>query len=183
MILWEIVDSEVDINWIDKSTYELGAFKLDEKMYVIQIRRIHVPGVEELSNKRTAEVSFFRGDIEDVERAHSTLGDVLYPFKIYGVVFNALVKKFQEYDAFFFTAERRHSGVDFDKKIKLYDTLAHRLSRRVSGIYYYNVTVHDAEEFLLSKVEIKNPKYVNKLKEALNRIDWSSVPTLKLSKP
>lgn len=173
MLLWEIFDTELDIEWKQSGRFVLGPFIWDDKKYTIQIENKPLD-FPELKGKKTAEISFFRSDKEG-EAAFSTSSDTSFPIRVYGVSANALIKKYEEYDAFYFIAEKRHSKNEKEFKIKtdVYDLISDRLAKRIGAkLYDYRTPV--SNEYLVSRIKIKSDKFKNPLKEALRDIgiEW-----------
>lgn len=173
MLLWEIFDTELDIEWKKSGIFDLGPFVWDDKKYIIQIenKQLDFP---ELIKKRTAEISFFRSDKEG-EVAFSTSNDTSFPIRVYGVVANALTKKVSNYDAFYFSAEKRHSKNEKEFKIKtdVYDLISDRIAKNVGMKLYIHLDA-DKNRYLISRIKIKSDKFKNPLKEALKDIgiEW-----------
>jgi hypothetical protein len=171
-------DTSIDLEWQRNGRYKLCSFKYGEFQYTIQIENkpIHIT---ELKGKNTAEISFFRTDLSD-EATHSTTGDIDLPFKIYGVVANALAEKYHEYDAFFFSAISRHSSSkkELDTKAKIYFFLADKLSKKVGGKVYDNKDQHGLE-FIVSKIKFESNEFIDEQLLTMNMIDDSTIPDIK----
>ena len=104
MNIWEIFDTNIQLTWQQSERSELALLNYDNKPYMLQIYRTQFNQITELIGKNTAEVSFFRYDLND-QQSFSTTYDVPSPTMLYGVISNALTDKFAEYDAFYFSAE------------------------------------------------------------------------------
>lgn len=174
MKLTEVFNTQVNITWHSQGRFTLGGLVFNGQEYVIQIENKPL-FFDELSDKNTAEVSFFKNS-SDTEKAHSTTGDVGQPFKLYGAVANSLANQFQRYDAFYFVAESRHSddANQHQTKIKIYQFLADRLAKTVGATVYK----HDNGtrcEWLVSKVSISKTGFIVESTEALNLFTSSGV--------
>ncbi len=145
--------------------------KLEE---IFQIERKPIP---EIDSSKTAEVSFFRNDISDINAAFSTTGTAKSPLRIYGIVANLLADKFKSYDAFYFIAEKRHSSSseELAQKVKIYSFLANRLASN-TGARFYNDKTNYEEAFLVSKIQPTGNKFVDEQKQALESFRLSSTP-------
>lgn len=153
MELWELFeafDSRVDIKWQGHGSGEYGVFALDDKIYQIDLSKTLVP---HLKTKNAVEVSFHRAAMEK-EKSFSSTNDITAPTAVYGTVANALTDRFNKYDAFYFTAEERHSKNEdqYEKKARLYRILADRLSKRSGGTLYVSKS-QGRTEYLISKIE------------------------------
>lgn len=153
MKLGEIFNSSINLTRQHTGRYELAGVSVNEVEYVIQVETRSLP-FDELTEKRTAEISFFR-NIPNAERAHSTTHDQPYPASVYGIVMNALKSKFQEYDAFLFTVLRRHSSSDseFDTKRRIYSFVADRIAKDV-GAHILEQEEPDGVVYLVTKVGV-----------------------------
>lgn len=157
MQLDEIFDTEQDLIWQHQGRFELTTFNIGNVNYTIQIEKKHMAKVPELKGKKTAEVSFFT-DASDTKVAHSTTNQMRHvATTVYGVVFNALEKKFQEYDAFYFVARPEHSQNEeqLGKKSDIYLTLANSVATR-SNVRVYDQKSNYGNAFLVSKLPVEN---------------------------
>lgn len=155
MTLTEIYDTKVDITYTVNGNIEYGAFKVDDLVYMIQFEG--KPGVgfsEQLKGKKVVEVSFHRADIKG-DSAFGTTGDTKSTTAIYGVVVNAAIDKFKDYDAYYATIEPRHSVDEkqFAQKHDIYEFLMHRVQKRTGATLYYRKN-GTATDYLLSKIEL-----------------------------
>lgn len=174
MRLHEIFDSAIKFRWETVGSHELTEFSVNEIPYALQIEQREVPGAPELKTGM-AEISFFRADAKHVDSSFSTSVDHQTAITaLYGIMLNALIQKSSTYKAFYFSAEERHSRnqEQFEQKVKLYDLLAERFSRKVGWTKYYhrsNFTL--AHEILVSKDElnIDNKYWLNPMLEVLNK--------------
>jgi hypothetical protein len=148
MNLWEIFDFEGDVEWVARSWGQQGSVTLDGQPFSIQLRHQRLP---ELDTANIVEVSFFRTDIQGDEALAST-NQTPYPGKVYGTVINQLAKKSKDHDAFYFTAEHRHSSTEgYQQRVGIYQTLAHRVSMR-TGLQVYEKASPWNHEWLVSKM-------------------------------
>lgn len=166
MQISEIFDTNLNLTWQTSGRFLLSSFKFETGQYLVQIEIKPIKFLS-LKGKKTAEISFSRNDIEDGEAAHSTTSDEKIPFKVYGAVSNALMEKFDEFDAFYFIANRRHSKDDseFEAKKRIYFSLADRLSKKI-GAYFYEQKSGADEEFLVSKIRIDDHNMIIAAEEA-----------------
>jgi methionine synthase II (cobalamin-independent) len=170
----EIFDNYADIVWQQNGRFELASFVCGEK-YVIQIDRKNLNQFPELKRSRVAEISFFRYDVDDSDAAHTTARqDLDVPVKVYGIVLNALLKKMEEYDAFFFSAETKHSRTleEYKSKKSIYFWIADRVSKKLSGVTLYEYECNVSAQFLISKIKLAKETqnatgFKNALAEAL----------------
>ena len=157
MNISEIFDSSLlDIRWQINGRYILCSFKIKDSEYQIQIEKKPLP-YDELKGKRTAEVSFSRNDIDDIEKSHSTTKSSDFPGRIYGIVSNALTKKFEDFDAFYFIANRRH-------KTKIYFMLADRIAKKI-GVFFYESKDSSDNIFLVTRERIEKAGMVIEAEE------------------
>jgi len=157
MNIQEVFDTVADVNWKETDRFLIGEFKVNNIEYKIQIQRRPIEGV-----KNGAEVSFYV-KTSDNEQAFSTMNlHKLVPTKVYGIVFNALLTKVDQFDTLYFNAEKRHSKTDKEWEIKLhiYSTLAMRLKN--AGFKEYQTRSHSTStEWVLSKVSLnENSKFI-----------------------
>jgi hypothetical protein len=173
MKLTEIFDTDVAIHWQRNGRFELGGIVFSGHEYIIQIETKPLM-FNELLGRKTAEVSFFR-NTEDSEAAHSTTGDIKQPFALYGSVASGLLKRFQDFDAFYFAAESRHSSSNdqFISKTNIYNFLADQLTKRVGARKYEKID-NDCHMWLISKYEITYPGFVVESVVALNMFNSSN---------
>jgi len=170
MKIQEIFDTSANLVWQQNGRFELTAFNQGEN-YVIQIDRKNFNQFPELKHFKVAEISFFRYGVENSDEAHTTTTQNLdVPVKVYGIVLNALLKKMDDYDAFFFSAEAKHSRTleEFESKKSIYFWIADRVSKRLSGITFYECEHNTSAQFLISKIKL-SPETQNEtgLKNAL----------------
>lgn len=166
MNISEIFDSSLlDIRWQINGRYILCSFKIKDSEYQIQIEKKPLP-YDELKGKRTAEVSFSRNDIDDIEKSHSTTKSSDFPGRIYGIVSNALTKKFEDFDAFYFIANRRHSSSteEFELKTKIYFMLADRIAKKI-GVFFYESKDSSDNIFLVTRERIEKAGMVIEAEE------------------
>jgi hypothetical protein len=174
MKLQEIFDSAINVEWQKNGKFELAGFVSGEK-YVIQIERRNFSQFPELAKYKTAEVSFFRYDINNPDSAFSTAPQSInVPVKVYGIVYNAIKSKFSEYDAFYFIAARKHSksAAEFNSKKEIYASLADKLVKHLSDIFYYENDEGIDAQYLISRVKLSDEtkqqtKLTHPLSEAL----------------
>lgn len=169
----EAFNSSIDIDWEISSWGEIGVFAVDNVPFVIELQKIS-PSKAGLQHKdKVAEVTFYRYD-KDVEAGYSTTGESnSIALTIYGVVYNAIKGKVREYDGFYFTAERRHSGVEYDKKVGIYTMLARRVSKELGINFYINVTASATAFLLTNSIVDSNFKLYHK--KITEHIDWDAV--------
>lgn len=156
MKILEIFDTNIDVEWQQNGRFELAAFTCGED-YVIQIEKRKIHGFQELKNAKTAEVSFFRKDIKDADATFTTAKQVLdVPVRIYGIVLNAISGKMDEYDAFIFTAEAKHSNTqcEYDSKKNIYSAIADKIAKKMTGITYYERETNYSGEYLITKIDL-----------------------------
>jgi len=166
MELWEILTSTAVIDWEHKGNFELGEFTVDDRRFVIQIERKNPPGAFDPSS-RFAEVSFWSHGV-DGDDAFKSDGRFTSPARVYGIVANALIDRFSDYDAFYFSAERRHSEdvKEFEARTGIYNWAAERISKRIGADYLENRGI-TANEFVVSRKRVSMPGFSNPAKEAL----------------
>lgn len=178
----EIFNTKTELKWQQHSKFELTNFICMDAKYVIQIEKKQLP-FDDLRNKKTAEISFFR-DFEDSEMAHSTTNDVDFPFKVYGIVANSLITKFNEFDAFYFVANKRHSKTaeQFESKKKIYRFIADRLAKKIGALLFIHSDGVD-EYFLVTRSRINKDGFIIEAEEALKRYKMtvleSEIPEIK----
>ena len=175
----EIFDKTIKLHWQQRGRFELTSFDANGERYIIQIESKPVNS-QALTNKKTAEVSFFT-DNTDVEQAHSTTGRTNHTASsIYGIIFNALADKFQQYDAFYFTALSRHSiNSEFSKKKNSYLTIANSLAKRTPHARVYDDKHNNGHAFLVSKITIQHDDtFVNETLKFISDLEHSTVPSL-----
>lgn len=172
MLLSEIFDTHIDLQWQRSGRYELAAFDYEGLPYTIQLEKHNFLDLRELYDKNVVEASFFRNDVDDEDQAFSTSNDSKSPpVKIYGAVKNALQDKFENFEVLYFLADRKHSSSEkeYQQKIKIYLTLAKMLKRAASfKTWYYEKEEAGKYYFVLSKFQLQHPgNFVNPLQEAL----------------
>lgn len=175
MKLIEIFDHTEILDWQRNGKFELAKLILDNAAYLLQIEsKLLFPKnqVLELVGKKTAEVSFNLLDIAG-DNSFSTSNSSTKPIKVYGAVLNGLAEKFTDYDAFYFSAERRHSKTEeeFESKKEIYLLAANKAKKRTGALLYESEDGRGAY-WLLSKIKLsaeslENIKMANPLKEAL----------------
>lgn len=176
MKLEEIFNHTEPLEWQTTGRFEMAAFDLNGGHFQIQIERVQFIGepMDEFKGKKLGIISFYRRDIDNSDAAHSTTkqsgkGTV----KIYGAVANGLASKFDDYDAFGFEVEKRHSDSEeeYETKRGIYLAMA-RVVKSRNGIWYYERTYHGGLQILISKIRLSDEtssktKFVNPVKEAL----------------
>jgi len=164
----EILNTKIHLVWVNHDRFELTNFSAEGIEYVIQIEKKPLP-FDELKNQKTAEISFFRTD-DDSERAYLTSHLERHQFSVYGAVANALAEKFNDYDAFYFVANRRHSDDDeqFRIKKKIYRFAADRMAKKIGAFLYVNSGTD--EDFLVTRVKIKKNGYIIEAEEAKKQL-------------
>lgn len=136
MKLNEIFDTDLNISpddWQQKGRFLMVNFIINNQGYTIQLEQKNIDGI-----KNSAELSFFRNDIDDSEAAFSTTDNQLNPLKVYGIVGNAVLPMANKYDAILINAERRHSEneKEYIAKTHIYNTLIQKLTRRLDFKLY-----------------------------------------------
>lgn len=128
--LFESLNTRLALTWQKNGRFELTNFYVDTNYeIVIQIEKKPIYDVPVLKGKRTAEVSFYTKD-KDGKESHEAL-NTFSPkqvMQILGIVQNSLLDKFEEYDAFYFTADKQFE--DFEQKCRIYEQIVSRLSKR-----------------------------------------------------
>lgn len=175
MKLWEIFNTNVKLSWHQIGNFELASILYNNTPYTIQLHNISMNHIPELKNKKIAEVSFYRSDLEHGEAFSTTNAINVTLTALYGVVSNAVMDKFTEYDAYYFSAEQYHSNNndEYNTKVGIYQFIAMRLSKKVGASVYTN-THSNGTEFIISKLKIENTTYKDIVREALKNI----VPTV-----
>lgn len=173
MLLDEIFNHTEQLNWQLNGRFELAEFTVDNVKFQIQIDRKPLDAFADLKNKKTAEVSFFREDIQNHDDAHSTAGNSKkISVKVYGAVLNGLKDKFDNYDAFYFTAERKHSTnqEEFEAKNRIYFYMSDRIAKHFHTlVYFYEKETSAKTEYLVSKIKLsEQTKEDSGLKNALS---------------
>jgi hypothetical protein len=174
MKIQEILNTSADLVWQQTGRFELAAFNQGEK-YVIQIDRKKFYQFPELKQFKVAEISFFRYGVKNSDEAHATLRQNLdVPVKVYAIVLNALLKKMDDYDAFFFSAEAKHSRTleEYESKKSIYFWIADRVSKKLPGVTLYEYETDFSAQFLISKINLtpetqSETGFKNALAEAL----------------
>lgn len=173
--LVEIFDSKVDVHWIRKGRFDLAKVETETQDYQIEIEKITLNDwkIPELDGKRIGEILF--GVIKEVQTDNSfkTQRKEQNATKIYGVVSNALIDKFSEYDAFYFQVLKRHSNSqeEFETKLAIYQALI-RILRQKEQIYSYVANTQFGVQYLISKIKLSSETeqctgFINPLKEAM----------------
>lgn len=183
MKLEEIFDSKIEnLQWEKHGDYELAGFYVNHIPYTIQIEQKTIPNVNGLFDYKTAEISYFRTD-KDNNDAFKTTGESEFDtYALYGVLINALINKFEDYEAFYFSVERRHSTNDKEYRQKRYlnRTLVKRLMSSVSyNTYDYEYDAGAYYAHIISKVKIDDPKFKNALREALSKCNFPHVDVIR----
>lgn len=153
--LIESLNTKLSLHWQYKGTYELTSFTIGKYVYIIQIESKPLP-IKELQGLKTAEVSFFLQNPPKGQTGFDTTNAFKQSAtKIFGIVYNALIDKFDNYDAFIFTAKVRHSSSseEYKTKRRIYDHLADRIAKSY-GLFKYSKRVGDGQVFLVSKIKI-----------------------------
>lgn len=156
MKICEIFDTNLDVEWQQNGRFELAMFTYGED-YIIQIEKRKLHGFQELNKAKTAEVSFFRKNIEDgVATFSTTKQSVDVPVRIYAIVLNAISGKMDDYDAFFFSAEAKHSKTqdEYDSKKSIYSAISDKIAKKMIGITYYERETNYSGEYLITKIEL-----------------------------
>ena len=181
MKLNEIFDTEIkNLHWQSHGRYLLAGIKIDKIFFTIQIERKPLLIFDNSIKVKSAEVSFFRTYEQDEDKAFSTYDDLKQsPVSIYGSIANALANQFKDFDAFYFSAERKHSSSEkqFQQKKKIYFTLADRLRRKGSNVDLFELETPSSQEYLVTKVKPSAKSNLkNELKEALSQLSiFSSI--------
>lgn len=168
MQLTEVFDTNIKLEWTTRGRFELASFIVKDVGYVIQIERKPIRMVEELKNKKTAEVSFFTktGNADESHTSTNKIGNAAP--KVFGIVFNAIAEKFKQYDAFYFSAQTKHSKSEEEltTKSEIYLTLANSVAKRVSvPARVYDQRSRYGHAFLVSKIEIDDQDFINEALE------------------
>jgi hypothetical protein len=163
MKLYEIFNSKVDLMWQKQGRFDLAPISFEGLPYQIQIEKkpLYDVFVEALKIK-SAEVSFYKVDVDNEDKAHSTSNDFkINPAMLYGVIANSVSEKFSEYEAFYFSAERKHSNSEkeYKQKCKIYFFLADKLKKNSNNTTYYENETNLKKEFLVCKKEITPNKH------------------------
>lgn len=178
MKVFEILNHAEELLWQKSGRFELSQFFIDGTPYVIQIEHRGFMQFPELEKSLTAEVSFFRNDIENPDKAFGTVNQIKKPpVKVYGAVLNGLKDRFSDFDAFYFIAAKKHSlnDMEFQIKGKLYSFMADKIVKSIPGIFYYEFETTSDKEFLLSKIRLSDKTkeetgFRNSLSEALKEL-------------
>lgn len=177
----ESLSTKRNIQWQRNGRFELGSFDAVDRNFTIQIENkpiIHFD-IPVLKGKKTAEVSFFQADPLTGKETFDATGEFSgsKAIQILGIVTNALLLKFKEYDAFYFVVKPEHTGMR--QKTAVFYHIASRLAKS-QGFHPYERTVEGAPAFLTSKIPIDNlpDDWSNPVKEMLESINWSTVPKL-----
>lgn len=173
MKLYEIFDSKINnLQWQVHGRYLLSGVIIDDQQYTIQIEKKPLLFFDNPQAVKSAEVSFFKTNEDDSEKAFSTQNNFKKtPVSVYGVIANALVDQFYNFDAFYFSAEKRHSNTEkeFQQKKTIYFLLADRLRKKIPNVQLFELETSTAQEYLVSKIEPIG-KMKNHLKEALSNL-------------
>lgn len=178
MKLNEIFDSKIEnFQWQKSGNYKLGQFEIDNVPYIIQIEDRQIIEVPATKDLKTAEISYFRHD-KSGDKSFSTTSDVgSNIFALYGVIKNAVVPEFKNYDAFYFDAKRKHSNneKEYQQKIKLNKALLRKIDVETQEeTFRYESQGSNSYEFLISKVEIHDDRLKEPLREALESCNFPS---------
>jgi len=188
MKIREIFDTNIDVEWQQNGNFELAEFTCGEQ-YVIQIEKKALSNFQELKGAKTAEVSFFRKNIEGESASFTTAKQPIdVPVRIYGIVLNAVSEKIDEYDAFVFSAESRHSRSleEFNSKKGIYSAIADKIAKKMTGITYYERETGYSGEYLITKIELSEEtqnvtNFKNPRMEALKALNMLPNPRNRLS--
>lgn len=183
MKLEEIFDTKQNVEWQSRGEFELTKFIVDNIEYVIQIQKMDNKNITETSTRKIGELSFRLKNVSD-DTAFSTKLNTTAPIKVYGIVLNALLEKFNEYDGYYFIALKRHSINDeeYVTKIKIYQELLRRLYMKQSCCRYEKNET-DGKIWLVTKVPISietqklNGLY-NAVKEAMISVGFGTVDSI-----
>jgi len=170
MKLDEIFDTKLDLSWQLHGRHELTSFTVEDKTFVIQIERRPLSEVPETNGLKTAEVSFYRHDLDNDDAFNTTKESPKMTSAIYGIMTNAVAVKFESYDVFYFSAERKHSSnqEEYETKVRIYDALSRRVKGRYKNVFRYEAEVQDKMQFIVSKQELKDDTvFKDMMKEAL----------------
>lgn len=157
MLVTDIIESlniKADLTWEKQGVNELTGFVVNDSWIIIQVTKLPITDIPVLKNKRTAEVSFRAENPSTGEIRYDAL-NIFTPKEsmlILSIVYNALVDKLVEYDAFYFTAEKRYT--DYKKKATLYYRLTNRLAKSHNFVPFSKETPQ-AMEFIVSKIQFK----------------------------
>jgi len=174
MLLKEIGDTKRNLQWQKHGNFELSSFTENDEEYQIQIEKKPIFKIPELKGKKVAEVSFFLKNEDDSEKSFSTVKSKNPAFKVYSIVANSLLEKLNEYDAFYFLAERRHSSEseeEYETKKEIYRFFADKV-KRVNGRRYYEKEDYTGHIYLVSSIPLSHEtqdssEFKNPLKEAM----------------
>ena len=174
----EVFDSSIEnLKWQRRGRFELAKVSINDLEYVIQVEQKPLD-VMELKKYNTAEVSFFL-NVENDEQSHSTTGTAQRAApSVYGVVLNALLDKFKEYDAFYFTLMGRHSSSlkEVEQKKRIYIFLAGEIAKRTPNTRVYDSRNNPEQEFLISKVLIqKDSRFGDIVKESISKLPLNTL--------
>lgn len=172
MKLQEIFDSKIEnFQWqTNTSNYKLGYFEVDSIPFTIQIENKILVKIPNSKGYKTAEVSYRRTD-KDTDESFSTTGETgVNVFSLYGVLINALVPIFKDYDMFYFEVNKKHSNniKEFNQKIKLNRAMIQKIgSKTQEHTFTYEYDKGTTYEFLISKVKIQDDNFKNPIEESI----------------
>jgi len=172
MKLKEIFNSEIEnFEWHTNTLdYKLGYFTIDDIPFTIQIENKFLVKIPNSKGYKTAEVSYRRND-KDIDKSFSTTGETgSNIFALYGVIKNALVPVFKDYDMFYFEINKKHSNNDkeFEQKIKLNRSIIHKIASDTQHhTFTYEYRGSNSFDFLISKVKIEDNNFKNPIEEAI----------------
>lgn len=183
--LFEITDEMVDeaylykadLHWQKDGRFEMAKFQINDVSYVIQLETLpnvtHF-NVPDFKGSKIAEVSFFIQKAVDIETSFSDQKDHQpAAMKVYSATMYGVADKFDEYDVFFFIAERRHSkdGMTFEQKTRIHRSLVAAM-KSTKRFHYYEHEDNTKSTFIVSKIKLSEDsereyKLIHPLKEAM----------------
>lgn len=177
----EIFDHKENLAWQSHGDFQMAAFTMNSRRYQIQIQTIQrVPyrNVKELAGKKIGDVSFL--DITDnkvSDDSFATSKDHQQSsIKVYSTVLNGIADKFDDYDAYHFEADRRHSNSaeEFNAKLHIYESLVRSLKSK-QAFHYYERNESGSKYFLISKIKLENDSeresgFIHPLKESMGMV-------------
>jgi hypothetical protein len=175
--IFEIGNTSLSLTWQVNGDFLLTRFLFEDRPYDIQIHRMPIM-LPELKNKRAGMVSFWRADLPD-EESFSTTNDVDgIPVKVYSIVLNGVHGLFDDFDAFGFIVERRHSKTaeEFESKIRIDRYIGRKLEGMSGATYYEHQQPGVRYEAVVSKVLIDSDFYQSPRAEARKSFNPTTVP-------
>lgn len=174
----EIFDHKENLTWQSHGDFQMAAFSMGGRRYQIQIQTIQrVPyrNVKELTGKKIGDVSFM--DITDNKISDDSFATSKEhqssSIKVYSTILNGIASKFDEYDAYHFEADRRHSNSneEFNAKLHIYESLVKSLKSK-HAFHYYERKESGSKYFLISKIKLENESerdsgFIHPLKESM----------------